>query len=195
MDVKEIIGVWDFGYSLDKHSVRSVYIGENAWGHPEFETVRTDVGEAVFRLKYRNDLTKCTYIAQKINDYILSKLHFISFIVSMPPSKKRTKQPVQEIASELAQITGKPCIEGLLIKSKSTPQMKDISDRQERIDLLMDAFEIDERVAARLTETGYNVLIIDDLYDSGTSLEAATQTLRKCDKIKQVFVATATRKK
>ncbi|HHF0540419.1 MULTISPECIES: ComF family protein [Vibrio] len=196
VNVKEITGVWDSGFSLDKHIVSSTYVGDNEWGHAQFDTVRTDVGEAVFRLKYRDDFTKCAEIAQSINDDIVSKLPFISFIVAMPPSKIRPKQPVQEIALELANIAGKLCIDGLLIKSKSTPQMKDIASRQERIELLMEAFEIDDKVVAKtLPETGYNVLIIDDLYDTGTSLEAATQTLRECDKINQIFVATATRKR
>ncbi|WP_267746115.1 ComF family protein, partial [Vibrio cholerae] len=195
VNVKEITGVWDLGYSLDKHIVSSTYIGENQWGHAQFDTVRTDVGEAVFLLKYRDDFTQCTKIAQSINNNILPKLPFISFIVAMPPSKVRTKQPVQEIALELGNIAGKLCISGLLVKSKSTPQMKDIASRKERIDLLMEAFEIDDKVVAEtLPETGYNVLIIDDLYDTGTSLEAATQTLRQCDKIDKIFVATATRK-
>ncbi|WP_158161730.1 ComF family protein [Grimontia hollisae] len=196
VNVKEITGVWDLGYSLDKHIVSSTYIGENQWGHAQFDTVRTDVGEAVFLLKYRGDFTQCTDIAQSINDNILPKLPSISFIVAMPPSKVRPKQPVQEIALELGNIAGKLCINGLLVKSKSTPQMKDIASREERIELLMEAFEIDDKVVAEtLPETGYNVLIIDDLYDTGTSLEAATQTLRQCDKIDKIFVATATRKR
>ncbi|MEZ8420563.1 ComF family protein [Vibrio splendidus] len=196
VNVKEITGVWDSGYSLDKHIVSSTYIGENQWGHAKFDTVRTDVGEAVFLLKYRDDFTKCADIAQSIKDNILPKLPFISFIVAMPPSKVRPKQPVQEIALELGNIAGKLCINGLLVKSKSTPQMKDIASREERIELLMAAFEIDDKVVAEtLPETGYNVLIIDDLYDTGTSLEAATQTLRQCDKIEKIFVATATRKR
>lgn len=196
VNVKEITGVWDSGYSLDKHIVSSTYIGENQWGHAQFDTVRTDVGEAVFLLKYRDDFTKCADIAQSIKDNILPKLPFISFIVAMPPSKVRPKQPVQEIALELGNIAGKLCINGLLVKSKSTPEMKDIASREERIELLMAAFEIDDKVVAEtLPETGYNVLIIDDLYDTGTSLEAATQTLRQCDKIEKIFVATATRKR
>ncbi|MEZ9426114.1 ComF family protein [Vibrio lentus] len=196
VNVKAITGNWDSGYSLDKHIVSSTYIGENEWGHARFDTTRTDIGEAVFRLKYRDDFTKCLDIAQSINYHILPKLPFISFIVGMPPSKTRLKQPVQEIALELANLAGKLFVDGLLIKSKSTPQMKDIDSRQERLDLLVEAFEINAKVVAEvMPENRYNVLIIDDLYDTGTSLEAATQTLRLCDKIDQIFVATATRKR
>ena len=195
VNTKEITGVWNHGYSLDKHTVSSTYTGENEQGHPTFDTIRTDVGEAVFRLKYRDDFTQCVCIAQSINNNIVSRLPNISFIVPMPPSKNRLKQPVQEIASNLAKITGTPCINNLLVKSQLTRQMKDVSSRQERIELLMKAFKIDDVVVdEKLPETGYNVLIVDDLYDTGSSLEAATQTLRQCDKISQIFVATATRK-
>ncbi|MEZ9067741.1 ComF family protein [Vibrio atlanticus] len=142
VNVKAISGVWDSGYSLDKHIVSSTFIGENEWGHPQFDTTRTDIGEAIFRLKYRSDYSKCNEIAQSINDNIVSKLPEVSFIVAMPPSKVRPKQPVQEIATELANIMGKPCVNGLLIKSQMTPQMKDIETREERIELLLKAFEL-----------------------------------------------------
>jgi len=43
------------GYSLDKHIVSSVFIGEDEFGHPQFETKRTELGELLFRYKYRSD--------------------------------------------------------------------------------------------------------------------------------------------
>ncbi len=194
VNVKEIAGVWDKGFSLDKHKIRSIYTGDNEYGYATFDTLRTDIGEALYQLKYQSDFTQCNIIAQSIKDHIFPLLPFVSFIVAMPPSKVRQKQPVVEIAKALAYITDKQCINDILIKSKNTPQMKDIPDRQTRVDTLLDAFEINaEVIATRLPAECYNVLIIDDLFDTGTSLEAATKKLRECDKIGKVFVATATR--
>ncbi|PSU59432.1 ComF family protein [Photobacterium phosphoreum] len=195
LNVKEIVGVWDKGFSLDKHTIRSIRTGYNEYGHPEFKTLRTDIGEALFQLKYRSDFSQCAVIAQSINDHIIPLLPLISFIIAMPPSKIRQKQPVVEIAEALSHLTDKPCINDILLKSKNTLQMKDIPDRQVRIDTLLDAFELNsDAIAMKLPAASYNVLIIDDLFDTGTSLEAATRKLRECGKIGEIFVATATRK-
>lgn len=194
INIKEIIGVWDKGFSLDKHKIKSTYTGDNEYGHPTFETLRTDIGEALYQLKYKEDFTQCDIIARNIKDHIFPLLPDVSFIIPMPPSKARLKQPVVEIAKALSHLTDKQCISDILIKSKITPQMKDITDRQTRIDTLLNAFEIDtDIVSQKLPGKLYNVLLIDDLFDTGTSLEAATKKLRECDKIGQIFVATATR--
>jgi len=52
---KEIKGAWDKGYVLDLHTISSTMIGYNEFGHPEFDTVRSQLGELVYRLKYKSD--------------------------------------------------------------------------------------------------------------------------------------------
>lgn len=195
VNVAQIYGNWDLGYSLDKHMLSSKFLGNDEWGNPRFENTRTEAGEAIYQLKYQNDFTKCASIAQSIADEIIPKLPPISFIIAMPPSKARAKQPVPEITCELAGIIGLPFISNFLIKTQVTQQMKDIEKRSDKIAALQQSIQINEAVMREnLPLTSYNVLIIDDLYDTGTSLEVATDILRKCDKIAEIFVATATRK-
>ena len=50
---KEIKGSWDQGYVLDAHTISSTMIGYNEFGHAEFDTLRSELGEMVYRLKYR----------------------------------------------------------------------------------------------------------------------------------------------
>ncbi|WP_454743956.1 hypothetical protein [Cupriavidus necator] len=50
-NLKQIFGNWDLGYALDKHTLRSTYIGDNEYGHPQFNTERSEPGEALFQLK------------------------------------------------------------------------------------------------------------------------------------------------
>ena len=40
---------------LDVHTISSTMIGYNEFGHPEFDTVRSPLGELVYGLKYRGD--------------------------------------------------------------------------------------------------------------------------------------------
>ncbi len=44
---KRISGSWDEGYVLDLHTISSTLIGHNEFGHPEFDTVRSELGELV----------------------------------------------------------------------------------------------------------------------------------------------------
>jgi len=79
-----------------------------------------------------------------------------------------------------------------LLKNGTTPQMKDIELREEKIEVLMGCFHIKETIT---NEGSWDVLIIDDLYSSGASLSAATQTMRTYDKVKNIYVAAFTRTK
>ena len=84
---------------------------------------------------------------------------------------------------------GVPFMENVLVKTAHTAQMKDIPVRQDRVNALCSAFVVNDVLA----DGKYDVLIVDDLYDTGSSLEAATIVLRKYPKIQNIFVATLTR--
>ena len=109
----------------------------------------------------------------------------------MPPSKQRKTQPVTEIAKELSRLMKIPCYEELLVKTTATPPMKDIATREEKVQTLTDAFIINDQLGNGM----YDILIVDDLYDTGSSLEAATTVLRQYAKIRNIYVATVTRKR
>ena len=43
-------GTWVEGYALDDHTLRSTYLGHDAFGHAVFHTERSAVGELLYRL-------------------------------------------------------------------------------------------------------------------------------------------------
>jgi predicted amidophosphoribosyltransferase len=98
---KEITGAWDRGYVLDVHTISSTLIGYNEFGHPEFDTQRSQLGELVYRLKYKSDKTVLPSIAETVLEFVRKCGLKSDVIVPMPASKQRVQQPVIEIAHEL----------------------------------------------------------------------------------------------
>jgi hypothetical protein len=43
-----ITGPWDEGFALDSHTVSSRYLGDDAYGNPQFDTIRSPIGELLF---------------------------------------------------------------------------------------------------------------------------------------------------
>jgi competence protein ComFC len=46
---KKLKGPWEDGYALDIHTISSEFIGHNEFGHPQFDTKRTEIGELLYR--------------------------------------------------------------------------------------------------------------------------------------------------
>lgn len=191
VNLRQIQGNWTLGYSLAKHVLHSVCTGENEWGHPEFDTTRSEPGEALFQLKYRDNFAQVEPIAQQLYSSLSRYFSSSSLVIPMPASKARTRQPVTEIARSLAQKMSIPCYENLLVKSTATPQMKDIASREDKVSTLVSAFAVNDLLHQGL----YDVLLVDDLFDTGSSLEAATTVLREYGKIRNIYVAVVTRKR
>lgn len=190
-NVKILTGNWDIGFSLDKHSTSSKFIGYNEFGHEVFDTKRTEAGEALYQLKSKSDLNQASILAQQLFHHLGSHFQETSCVISMPPSKKRPFQPAEEIAKQVAALMVIPYIDNLLIKTKNTDQIKNIFLKKDRIKTLCSNLKVNDV----LGEGVFNVLIVDDLYDTGSSLEAATAILREYTKIKKIFVATITRRR
>ena len=191
VNIKQIDGIWTLGYSLDKHTLSSTPIGYNQAGHMQFNTTRPEAGEAIFQLKYRSDYSQVAIIANQLHSSFGQDFSTASLVIPMPASTPRNRQPVTEIATEYARLAGIPCREDLLVKTGTTTPMKDIESREEKVSTLIGAFTVYDV----LPNGQYDVLIIDDLFDTGSSLEAATTVLRNYSKIRNVYVATVTRKR
>jgi len=154
-----------------------------------FDTTRTDVGEATFQLKYRNDWAQIKPLAQAIADQIYQKLASVGFIVPMPASTQRYRQPVTEVAKELAGLVNVPVFENLLLKAATGKSLKDLHTKEEKIAAIGDSFSVNDEI----TNQGiWNVLVIDDLFDTGASMEAACKVLRAYPKVGKIYVAALT---
>lgn len=166
-----IDGPWIEGFVLDRHVISSVpigYLGE----HMQFETTRSALGELVYQLKYRNG---------PLNDIVDTAVAFVNerwngvidCVVSPPPSLHRTKQPAVLLAAGIAAALGVPAAPAAAARATATPQMKNVP-LQERARLLSAAIE-----AGTEAVQGQRVLLIDDLWETGSTLRRVAEVLEQ----------------
>ncbi|MCP1575311.1 amidophosphoribosyltransferase [Herbaspirillum rubrisubalbicans] len=188
VNIKALHGRFNRGYALDKHSISSTPCGYNESGHMQWNTLRTQAGEALYQLKYRQQRKHVLPLALAVQTHILPLLPNFGLIVPMAASNPRKEQPVMEVARALGRLTGKPVFE-LLSKIAGRPTLKDLSLRSEKEDALAGSITLHRLI---INKGRWNALLLDDLYDTGASLDAACDVLRSYEKIAEIFVATLT---
>lgn len=189
VNIKKIEGNWDLGYVMDKHIVKSVFLGEDEYGHPRFDTERTEVGESVFLLKYRCDWNQVEPLAQCLYENAVPLFKDIHFIIPMAASNPRDRQPVTEVANALAKKMELTSLNELLFKEQNGQSLKNLSTAEEKKKAVKDSFSTKDQIKG---DGSYNILLIDDLFHTGTSMEAACEVLRKYKKINKIYVAALT---
>lgn len=183
-------GAWDEGYALDYHVISSSYLGDNVYGHPRYDTVRSEIGEALFLFKYRNNYDKLKEIIALAKPFLdeWEALKTVDVVIPAPASgKERSYQPAFEIAREIADYLNIAYVEDVLIKTAG-PQSKDSSFDEKQ--------EISGTIIAQKKATReHNILLVDDLFQSGATLQECVRVLRQDAKLKRVFVLTMTKAK
>jgi len=193
VDIKTISGPWEEGYVLDRHVVHSQYVGDNEDGRAQFDTKYTEAGNAIHQLKYKEGWALKKDIAKALHTHILPKLPKIDLIVPVPASRKRVRQPVEELAMALGQLADIK-VGNYLIEAKpqpfGTPMLKELTTREEKDAALKGRFKIN--VAAPVPK-GAAVLLLDDLFETGASMSAICSLLQTHPKVATVYAAAVTR--
>ena len=189
VDLRSVQGPWDAGWVLDKHTLNSQYLGDDAYGHARFETTRTEIGEATYQLKYKHDWDRVQPLAQAIAAHIFPKLASVGFILPMPATAVRPRQPVAEVAEALGKIVDKPVFLDTLRKANNGKSLKDLNTKEEKLEAIGDGITVNNQIT---NEGAWNVLVVDDLYHTGASMEAACKVLRAYSKVQKIYVAALT---
>lgn len=169
---RKIDGPWADGRVLDLHSTGSEFLGYDEYGHEQFDTRRTEVGELLYRLKYRNDASALEEIGTIAEKFIRSWRIKFDVIVPAPPTRTRRVQPLHQIAAELARRFNVPVVKAVSKKAAGAAELKNLREFHERQAVLKDALVVNGRVIA-----GKRVLLLDDLIRSGATLGAVAAAL------------------
>jgi len=183
---KSIKGNWQEGWTLDQHTLSSVKLPGDG-----FDNTRTVLGEMLYKLKYKYDRTWLQPIATQTSNFLKSRKFFPSLnaIIPIPPSEtNRPFQPVLVVASKLGQLVNLPVPLDYLEKIRETSPLKGLDEKASRREQLQGAFRVaDDRFA------GQSVLLFDDLYRSGETLNSATDILKNQGRVARVYVLALTR--
>lgn len=187
---RKIFGNWVEGYALDMHTVSSEFLGYDPFGHEIFDTKRSELGELLYQLKYMQNQNALNDIVEVVVYFINNKWKdIIEGIIPTPASKINRKiQPVIEIAKAISLNLSIHLFDNILIKAKEKPELKNVYDFHDRLEILKDSFIVNDDIIRNK-----QLLLFDDLFRSGATLNAATKALYEQGKAKKVFVLTLTR--
>lgn len=91
--------------------------------------------------------------------------------MAVPPSKPRSVQPVHLLATELGRRLSVPFQRDLVTRTRAVPELKGIFEYDDRMKALDGAHAVAPGAAQ-----GRRVLLFDDLYRSGATMNAVAET-------------------
>jgi competence protein ComFC len=184
---QKIAGKWKSGIALDVHTLSSIHLGVNEQGHDVYDTTRSEIGELLYRLKYKADMAAANDIIAAAAEYLKPHAAKFDLIVPVPPSGTRAVQPVITLARGIAGATKLPVIECITLTRAAT-QLKGVTDVDKRKELLAGLHAVDTKQTK-----GKRILLFDDLFRSGSTMNAITDLLLGAGQAASVSVLTITR--
>lgn len=185
----KIPGRWREGFALDYQTIDSTFLGYDEFGHPVFDTKRSELGELLYRLKYKGDSLAVNDLADTAAGFIRSWISDVQLILPVPPSRSaRVEQPVFMLAQAIGQRLDIRVRTDAVVRVKNVPELKNVYDYDERLRLLQGA----HAVSADLVR-GEKILLFDDLYRSGATMSSITELLYDQGRAAEVFALTLTR--
>lgn len=139
-------------------------------------------------MKYQGDQAAVPTLVEVAADFIGSWDIKPDVLLPIPPSRPRNLQPVLVLGEALAKALGVEYCPNCVRRRRDVPQLKDVFDYDERARLLADLHEIDQNRVQ-----GKRVLLFDDLYRSGATLNSVAAAAYDQGGAAEVFALTITR--
>lgn len=175
-----LAGEFEVGYAIANHTI----IQEGVRQH-------TSMGQMVYEFKYQDRKSHIDALVGELSKFLeeADNYQHIDLIVPVPATMvDRDYDPVGYLASELSKRSKLQLGKDILIKTRKTrPQKEMVNIIQKKLNI-KGAFKIQQPEKIR----GKNILLLDDLYDSGATLNECSRVLKSVG-ARMVLVLTLTR--
>lgn len=147
--------------------------------------------QSIVKIKYKNKREYLDFygeaICQRFSSQILRMQADFLAPVPIHPERLKTRgfNQAQVLAEKLGPRLGLPVYGELLIRSKKTQPQKNLNS-QERFKNLKEAF-----FSAQLPEGKKRVILVDDIYTTGSTIEACTRKLKEAGASNVYFIVIA----
>lgn len=171
----------EFCRDCSRHPV-SYEQGRSLWVH------RPPVSSAIYRFKYKNKRYYGRIFATEMSESLGDYMHRwkIQEIIPIPlhPARKRKRgyNQAEILAAELGRLKGIPVNSEILFRVRNTKPQKNLDDVQ-RTRNLKGAFAVSKGQSVK-----QNVLIVDDIYTTGSTINKAAHMLKLAGAEKVYFL-------
>lgn len=148
-------------------------------------------------IKYKNKREYLDFYSAQVIRRLgkkLDRMNGDAFIpVPVHPARKRERgyNQAQELAERLSKKTGIPVCSDVLVRSKKTAPQKGLTPAQ-RLKNLEQAFSINEENLKEFWPDLTSAVLVDDIYTTGSTVEACARVLKKAGVGKIYFLALCT---
>ena len=152
-------GPWRVGFAVGLHTEPR-----------DGELAHTALGERLARFKYGDHREEADPIAKQLVDFAREVPDYqgIELILHVPSEgRRRGWEPARELATRFARALRVRCHPGLIAKSRATQPQKDLVQLEEKRRNVAGAFRLRRPEFVK----DKRILLLDDLYDSGATLE------------------------
>jgi len=163
-------GDFDLGYALGKYSDKK----------------RTKLGEVAYHFKYKRNKKAGEILVDLSYQFVKQNYPNFDVIVPVPPAVASTHFFVNRFFSKnLAERLQKPLENKLVQRIRFTPEQKTFRNLKEKRKNVRNSFKLTEPQKVK----DKNLLVIDDIYDTGATVDEISQLLKSA-LAHQVFVFT-----
>ncbi|MFQ5824582.1 MAG: RecQ family ATP-dependent DNA helicase [bacterium] len=174
---KSLKGSWKCGYALDFNSRFS----GSQWQ-------RTETGELIYQFKYGGHASLANKLVNRIVKFLDEHPEFkrVDGILAVPPSRKRAFDPMTVIADGVSKRLKVPFFKETLLKNRTTRLQKEMTNSVLKKSNVAGAFTV------KGTLKNKRLLLLDDLFDSGATIEEVAKTLQRAG-ANEIYVLTLTK--
>ena len=153
-----------------------------------------NTADLIHKMKFSHRYLICRDFAAMLSHYYKDYIKSYDAVSFVPLGKKRLLErgynQSKIIAETISKIINIKLIDDIIIRKKETKALSSLNSKTERINMIKDAFSVNRYYNS---QNKINLLIIDDVFTTGSTLNELSKEIKKLECINRVGVLTVAR--